>query len=300
MTDAIQRAARALAASYDEGKAIDSLAAAALPNRRSCVAVLQALQPLLYLGYYACEQLQRGTLEAQIAGRLAEIHPTLVDQIERALAFEGFCRPAKPATSRFGKWHRSGPVCRPAKPPPGPGNRCPKPATAATLLQAPWKRSCSATPSISAVTTYRIARELHRAGVPLIPRILTEHAHSETGIDIHPGADIGTSFFIDHGTGVVIGATATIGHHVKLYQGVTLGALSIPERGASAEPPSKRHPTLEDHVTVYAGATILGGDTVIGHGSVVGGNVWLTESIPPGSKVFGGPKSTVHSARPAP
>jgi serine O-acetyltransferase len=119
-----------------------------------------------------------------------------------------------------------------------------------------------------------------------LPRIITEYAHSNTGMDIHPGATVGERFFVDHGTGVVIGATCVIGNDVKLYQGVTLGALSLP-RGDTSLSQTKRHPTLEDEVTVYAGATILGGDTIIGRGSVVGGNVWLTRSLPPGSKVFG-------------
>jgi serine O-acetyltransferase len=146
-------------------------------------------------------------------------------------------------------------------------------------------------PSLFAVMVYRVAHELHKEGVQLIPRIMTEFAHGRTGIDIHPAATIGHSFFIDHGTGVVIGATCIIGNHVKIYQGVTLGALSFEKdddghlvRG------TKRHPTIEDHVTIYAGATVLGGNTTIGTGSIVGGNVWLTESVPPRSKVISRPK----------
>jgi serine O-acetyltransferase len=142
-------------------------------------------------------------------------------------------------------------------------------------------------PSVQAITAYRIAHELYRARVPMIPRIITEHAHSKTGIDINPGAQIGESFFIDHGTGVVIGETAVLGRNVKLYQGVTLGALSIPRDEVDPRRGRKRHPTIEDDVTIYAGASIHGGDTVIGKGSVIGGNVWLTKSVPPGSKVFG-------------
>jgi serine O-acetyltransferase len=139
-------------------------------------------------------------------------------------------------------------------------------------------------PSIEAITTHRIAHELYRDGVPMLPRIMSEHAHSITGIDIHPGARIGESFFIDHGTGVVIGETCVIGNNVKIYQGVTLGALSL-ARGVPGEPGAKRHPTLEDDVTIYAGATILGGQTVIGAGSVIGGNAWLVDSVPPGSRI---------------
>jgi serine O-acetyltransferase len=138
-------------------------------------------------------------------------------------------------------------------------------------------------PSIQAIAMHRLAHELYGMGVPALPRIMTEHAHSRTGIDINPGAKIGRRFFIDHGTGVVIGETCEIGDRVVLYQGVTLGALA-PRAGQSLRG-VKRHPTLEDDVTIYAGATILGGEAVIGRGSVIGGNVWLTESVPPCSKV---------------
>jgi serine O-acetyltransferase len=137
-------------------------------------------------------------------------------------------------------------------------------------------------PGLEAVSVYRIAHELLLLGIPLIPRIMTEAAHSKTGIDIHPGARIGPSFFIDHGTGVVIGETCDIGARVKLYQGVTLGALSFPHDAAgNLIRGMKRHPTLEDDVVVYANATILGGDTVIGHHAVIGSSVWLTHSVDP-------------------
>jgi serine O-acetyltransferase len=140
-------------------------------------------------------------------------------------------------------------------------------------------------PGIYAVTVQRLAHELHLLGVPLLPRLWTEHAHSLTGIDIHPGAAIGSHFFIDHGTGVVIGQTTVIGNHVKLYQGVTLGAVTT--KGGQRLRNTKRHPTLEDYVTVYAGASVLGGDTVIGHHSVVGSGVLLTASLPPYTRVTG-------------
>ncbi len=137
-------------------------------------------------------------------------------------------------------------------------------------------------PGFYAIAAYRVAHALLKIGVNTIPRMITEHAHSKTGIDVHPGATIGNYFCIDHGTGVVIGETTVIGEHVKIYQGVTLGALSVNKVDASV----KRHPTIEDHVVIYAGATILGGNTVIGRNSIVGGNVWLTRSIPPESKVY--------------
>lgn len=138
-------------------------------------------------------------------------------------------------------------------------------------------------PGLFAITVYRLAHELHKLGVPMIPRIMTEHAHSVTGIDIHPGASIGEYFFIDHGTGIVIGETTQIGSRVKVYQGVTLGALST--RGGQNLRGVKRHPTIEDKVTIYAGASILGGNTVIGHDSVIGSNAFITDSIAPGTTV---------------
>jgi serine O-acetyltransferase len=148
-------------------------------------------------------------------------------------------------------------------------------------------------PSIEAVSIYRIAHYLYEKQVPLIPRIMTEYAHQRTGIDIHPGAKIGRFFFIDHGTGVVIGETTTIGENVKLYQGVTLGAKSFPlDECGNPIKDLKRHPDIEDNVVIYAGATILGGDTRIGHDSVIGGNVWLTHTVPP--------NTTVNNAQPAP
>ena len=140
-------------------------------------------------------------------------------------------------------------------------------------------------PGFYAVFVHRIANFLSKEGVPIIPRIMSEHAHSRTGIDIHPGAEIGEFFFIDHGTGVVIGETTVIGDHVKIYQGVTLGALST--RGGQRLAGKKRHPTVEDNVTIYAGATILGGETVIGRNSTIGGNVFLINSVPQDSRVSG-------------
>ena len=137
-------------------------------------------------------------------------------------------------------------------------------------------------PGFFAIAVYRLSHELNKHGMPLVPRMMSEYAHRLTGIDIHPGAEIGSPFFIDHGTGVVIGESTIIRNHVKIYQGVTLGALQVSKDMKD----TKRHPTVEDRVTIYAGATILGGDTVIGADSTIGGNVWLTESIPPNSVVY--------------
>jgi serine O-acetyltransferase len=141
-------------------------------------------------------------------------------------------------------------------------------------------------PGLFAITVYRIAHQLHHQDIPLIPRIMTEYAHGHTGIDIHPGAHIGESFFIDHGTGVVIGETTSIGNRVRLYQGVTLGALSLSREECEKLRDQKRHPTIEDEVIIYSNATVLGGRTVIGARSVIGGNVWITDSVPPDTEVF--------------
>lgn len=149
-------------------------------------------------------------------------------------------------------------------------------------------------PGFLAICMFRLAHELHVLNIPLIPRILTEYAHSKTGIDIHPGATIDEYLHIDHGTGIVIGETCIIGKHVKLYQGVTLGALSVEKNLANTQ----RHPIIEDHVIIYAGATILGGETVIGHHSIIGGNVWLTSSVDPYTTVYHLPNSKFIDSKP--
>lgn len=147
-------------------------------------------------------------------------------------------------------------------------------------------------PGFYAIAIYRLAHELYRVGFPLVPRLMTEYAHRQTGVDINPGAQIGKSFFIDHATGVVIGETAIIKDHVKVYQGVTLGALYVEKSLKDV----KRHPTIESNVTLYANATILGGDTVIGENSIIGGNAWLTSSVPPNSTVFHTPEIKIKTA----
>ncbi len=148
-------------------------------------------------------------------------------------------------------------------------------------------------PGFYAVAVHRLAHEMHRLGVPVLPRMIAEYAHTQTGIDIHPGARIGRGFYIDHGTGVVIGETTIIGRNVRIYQGVTLGATFV-EKGLSGK---QRHPIIEDNVIIYAGSTILGGDTVVGHDTIIGGNVWLTQSVPPHSKVYHTPEITIRPQR---
>jgi serine O-acetyltransferase len=272
-----------VAASYEAGRLIDSLSTAQLPSKRQVIEALNHLKAVMYLGYYATGSLDASRLHYALASHLYPAYDLLCEQIRRAASYEGFRSagvprdPGWPAEVTL-KLLRRIPALR---------------ALLSKDVLAAFQGDPAANsveevifsyPSIEAITVHRIAHELYGEHVPMLPRILSEHAHASSGIDIHPGASIGESFFIDHGTGVVIGETCVIGNHVKIYQGVTLGALSL-ERGEPGEKGRKRHPTIEDHVTIYAGATILGGDTVIGAGSVIGGNVWLVHSVPPGSRM---------------
>ena len=267
--------------SYSGALAIDTLESAALPSKRAVVEAYDHLKHALYAGFYSTRPLGRDNLRQTVSEHLYAAYHGLVEQTERALAYErltGRLEGAKPeGEEAVLALFRALPELR----------RVLDGDVRAAFEGDPAARSIEEVvfsyPSIEAITAQRIAHRLERAGVPLLPRIITEHAHSRTGIDISPGARVGERFFIDHGTGVVIGQTCLIGDDVKLYQGVTLGALSVANRAQQ----HKRHPTLEDGVTIYAGATILGGDTVIGQGSVIGGNVWLTRSVPAFSKVFG-------------
>jgi len=282
----LEAAVDAIAASYDGSKEIDNLESAALPNRRSVIAALDHLKNVIYLGFYSTRPLSRRNLRYAISEHLYPAYELLTEQIRRAVEYERSC--ARIDCVREPGWDEAV-VMRLF-------NRIP-------TLRAMLNEDASAAfggdpaapgveevifsyPAIQAITTYRIAHELYREHVPMIPRMMTEHTHGETGIDIHPGAQIGRRFFIDHGTGVVIGETSVIGNDVKLYQGVTLGALSLPrDANGSLIRDRKRHPTIGNGVTIYSGATVLGGDTVIGEGSVIGGNVWIVRSVPPHSKV---------------
>jgi serine O-acetyltransferase len=273
----------AVVASYTGKLEIDNLQSAALPSKRAVVDALEHLKAALFMGFYSCHALHKDNLRQGVAEHLYGAYQLLVEQIERALTYDHWMGrtdrvlPAGSGEEVVLTLFRDLPELR----------RLLNADALAAYEGDPAAQNVEeiifSYPSIEAVVAYRVAHRLFRAGVPMIPRIIAEYAHARTGIDISPGATIGERFFIDHGTGVVIGETTHIGDDVKLYQGVTLGALSVPRRDEAG----KRHPTLEDGVTIYAGATILGGDTVIGAGSVVGGNVWLTKSVPPGSRVFG-------------
>jgi serine O-acetyltransferase len=257
-----------------------------LPSRTEILESVQLMLQLLYPGYFGRQGLTSENVGYHTGVLVSTLRDKLEGQIELCLSHQA--ETEKLATSECPTQSRKVANAFLAR----------LPALRQALLddvQAAFDGDPAATnldevilayPGLLAVTVYRIAHELHEMGVPLMPRIMTEWAHSETGADIHPGAKIGKSFFIDHATGVVVGETTRIGANVKLYQGVTLGALSHPrdERGRVIRN-TKRHPTVEDGVTVYANATVLGGETALGTGSVVGGSVFLTESVPARSRV---------------
>jgi len=287
MDDRISEAARELVASYSRGGVkIHHLDRRPLPSRAEAVRMLDALQELIYPGYAGAQGLTGAPLRLHVEARMAWLYESLTEQVGRALTHGELLHDACPVTEREATECAEEFLAR------LPRLR----EMLADDVRAAYEGDPAAVcydeiifsyPGVYAITVYRLAHELHALGVPLIPRIMTEHAHARTGIDIHPATRIGRSFFIDHGTGVVVGGTAVIGDNVKLYQGVTLGAFSF-DRDAEGRlvRDTKRHPTIEDDVVVYAGATILGGDTTIGRGSVIGGNVWLTHSVPPGTRVL--------------
>jgi len=272
--------------SYEGGEAINNLESAALPNKRAVVAALNHIKPVIYMGFYSTRSLTPANLRYAVSEHLYPAGEVLAEQIHRAATYEegvGRCavHGAGWAEDVVLKLFSDLPKLR----------RILNVDVLAAFEGDPAAASIEeiifSYPAVEAITCHRIAHCLHAAGVPIIPRIIAYYAHERTGVDIHPGATIDEGFFMDHGTGVVIGETAVIGKNVKLYQGVTLGALSTRRTESSGPLPRKRHPTIEDNVTIYSGATILGGETVIGTGSVIGGNVWLVKSVPPGSKIFG-------------
>lgn len=248
------------------------------PQKKEIIEILRMLQEVVYPGFYGHTVLYRANLRDHLGDVLFRIHLSLAHEIEKALP--DTARASGNAQDIAARFFETLPEIA---------------DLLAEDVRAAFDGDPAATgfdeiilayPGLKAVFTYRLAHTLHELGVPLIPRIMTEFAHLETGVDIHPGARIGRSFFIDHGSGTVIGETTDIGDRVKLYQGVTLGAVSFPknERGELIRG-TKRHPTVMDDVVIYAGATILGGETVIGKGCVIGGSVWLTASVPPGTRV---------------
>jgi len=289
-TGELEDAIDALLESYEAPLAINNLESAALPNRRAVIEAFEHLAPIIYLGFYSTRPLSKDNLRYSLSEHVYPAYERLCEQIHRAVSYEERVGRMDAEAVEFA--HHAAislfyqlPALR---------ETLNEDATVAFQLD-PAARSVEEVifsyPTLVAITAHRIAHVLYQGGVPMIPRILSEYAHSRTGIDINPGAKIGRRLFIDHGTGVVVGETAEIGDDVRLYQGVTLGALSTRRAtGGPDEHRRKRHPTIEDRVTVYSGATILGGETVVGADSVIGGNVWLVRSVPPGSKIFGRPR----------
>ena len=256
-----------------------------LPSRDAVVEMVESLRAVLFPGYFGTSELTAESLRFHVGATLDRVLRVLREQVQRCLLFVHDPR----LKDDSGREERAFEVVR------GFLARLPEVRRLlATDVKAAYEGDPAATspdeaivcyPGIQAIANVRLAHELYLLGVPLLPRMITEHAHSITGIDIHPGATIGEEFFIDHGTGVVIGETCEIGNRVRVYQGVTLGAKSFPldEHGNPIKG-IPRHPIVEDDVIIYGGATILGRVT-IGRGSAIGGNVWLTHSVPPGSRI---------------
>jgi serine O-acetyltransferase len=289
LKEALPEITEAVVATYTECSRTSHLGHRPLPSREAVVEVLCDLLDILYPGYWRRQNLHIGNVEYHVGDLIDGLHDKLTQQIARALRHEHeFVSPESNQVLDLEALAQQKAVELLKR----------LPDVRLELeqdVQAAFEGDPAAKsyhevifcyPGLEAVSVYRIAHELLLLGVPLIPRMMTEHAHARTGVDIHPGARIKPGFFIDHGTGVVIGETCDIGRNVKLYQGVTLGALSFPRDAAgNIIRGMKRHPTLEDEVVVYANATILGGDTVIGHHAVIGSNVWLTQSVAPNTVV---------------
>lgn len=282
----VPRIVEMLSGTCSNGACFDHVGPEPIPSKEAVVDIVDRVKRLLYPGYFLKGRLEKFNLGYYFGQEATELFELMSEQVTLALRHDCI-RHDLPCVN-----------CEES------GQR----ATINFMQELPALRLMLATdvraaylgdpaaksydeiifsyPGLFAVTVHRIAHHLWEHQIPLIPRIITEYAHSVTGIDIHPGAHIGESFFIDHGTGVVIGETTEIGDRVRLYQGVTLGALSLPRDAGEQLRDKKRHPTIEDDVIIYSGATILGGNTVIGARSIIGGNVWLTESVPPDTRVI--------------
>lgn len=278
-------AAKAMAQTYNTGSVPLYGKKLRLPDRQAVILLIKDIRRLIFPAYYGEAALMSLAPEDYAALLLERIEKQLFRQIALTLPEEQEDRAAELATEMV--------------------TRLPKIAQRVQLdLEATFDGDPAAGsreeilfsyPGLFAILVYRVAHELYEMKIPILPRMMTEYAHSHTGIDIHPGAQIGDYFFIDHGTGIVVGETTVIGDRVKLYQGVTLGALST--RDGHHSQPGKRHPTVEDDVTIYSGATILGGNTTIGRGSVVGGNAFLTSSVQKDTRVVIHAPETVFKSR---
>lgn len=271
---------------YEKDGGINHIEGPNLPSREGVTEILTNLMHVIFPGYYEKQELSRADVTFYIWEKIVSIYHNLSREIFKSLRHDQNRNEHDETTlSR----EAVGITIQLLRRLPKIREKLSKDVVAAyegDPAAKSFNEVILSYPGLEAIAVYRIAHELHTMNVPLIPRIMTEFAHSRTGIDIHPGAEIGEYFFIDHGTGVVIGETCQIGNNVRIYQGVTLGALSFKkDKDGKLIKGIKRHPTIEDNVIIYAGATILGGDTVIGKNSVIGGNVWLVESVPPNTVV---------------
>ena len=279
MQKGMEQAVEAILADYREGRTIDKMDVLRRPNRDAIIDSIKKLRRIVFPGYYRDGSCKSINTRNSLAALLEETSASLMEQIALCLEVDGCEENAAQEAAR--------------KMVVAFFSRIPHVRQMLQLdLQAAYDGDPAATgmaeiifayPGIFAIMVYRLAHELYLLKVPMLPRIMTEYAHSITGIDIHPGVTIGKNFFIDHGTGIVIGETSVIGDNVKIYQGVTLGALST--RGGQKLRGKRRHPTIRDNVTIYAGASILGGDTVIGENCVIGSNVFITSSVAPDTTV---------------
>ncbi|GMV42600.1 MAG: serine acetyltransferase [Myxococcales bacterium] len=285
-TNAVER----ILASYEIHGGINHIEGHNLPSNERVIEIIRNLETVLFPGYREQAPIGRRNATYVIGARCARIYEQLTGEVAKSLEHTARCETAGDTMGPEAAAERAAEIVMELFEDLPAIRTVLREDARAAVAGDPAARSMVdvllSYPSMRAIGTYRIAHWLHKRRVPLIPRMMTEFMHSRTGIDIHPGARIGPGLFIDHGTGVVVGETSDIGSNCKLYQGVTLGALSVARHGEAEWEPAKRHPTLEDDVTVYAGATILGGDTVIGRGSIVGGNVWITRSVPPHTKVL--------------
>lgn len=272
---------------YDTFGGMDHLEGRDLPSKDIVISVLEDLFMVVFPGYLGKAEITKANIKYQLGTTLTSIYTRLTGEVEKSLKY--ICRKISECSADVCQKRAQVVVKELLEKLPDIRSSISgdigsafsgDPAAAST------EEVILSYPCVLAITTYRIAHELYLQGVPLIPRIMSEHVHSLTGIDIHPGAKIGKNFFIDHGTGVVIGETTEIGDNVKLYQGVTLGALSFPkdEKGNIIKG-RKRHPTVGNNVVIYSGATLLGPDAVIGDNVVIGGNVWITEKVKPNTRV---------------
>jgi serine O-acetyltransferase len=284
--DKVPDVVKKLLTSWSTKDCFDHISPVSIPSQEKIVEIVLQARRILFPGYFTRTKLHAANLEYYIGKQTTDLYDKVVEQITMAIRHD--CRRNNlPCTNCDEQSHRKGLAFIESL----PGIA----AILATDIRAaldgdPATRSPDEVifcyPGLLATLIFRIAHEFYLLDVPVIPRIMTEYAHGITGIDIHPGATIGPGFFIDHGTGVVIGETTVIGRNVRLYQGVTLGALSLPRDAGEKMRNMKRHPTIEDNVIVYANTTILGGKTIIGEGSIIGGNIWLTESVTANTKVL--------------